>query len=395
VSVTPIRIAAVASSPVFYQVPLYRRLAADPRVDLTVLYASSAGVRPYDADFGNNVTWDVDLLDGYRSEFLSAADRNEVLGGFFALADRDIFWRILRGRFDVVWVHGFSYVTLWLAMAAAFLRRRPILLREEQTLLRRRTGAKRFVRAGVLRSLFAGVHGLYIGSNNRRYFSRYGVPDERLFFTPYCVDNDELRREAEELAPRRAELRRRFGIASDGPVFLFVGKLSPVKQPGLILEAFRRAREAAPCALLIVGAGELEAELREQIARDGIRDVVFAGFLNRSDIAQAYAAADALVLFSRSETWGLVVNEAMNFSLPVVVSSGVGCGADLVQDGANGYVVDVDDVDGLARAFESLLDPVRREELGRRSRELVERWSYDAARDGIVAACEAAAGGRR
>ncbi len=164
---TPIRIAAVASSPVFYQVPLYQRLAADPRVDLTVLYSSSAGVRPYDADFGTDVAWDVDLLGGYRSEFLAAADRNEVLGGFFALADRDIFWRILRGRFDVVWVHGFSYVTIWLAMAAAFLRRRPILLREEQTLLRRRTGAKRIIRAGVLRSLFAGIHGLYIGSNNR------------------------------------------------------------------------------------------------------------------------------------------------------------------------------------------------------------------------------------
>ncbi len=178
-------------------------------------------------------------------------------------------------------------------------------------------------------------------------------------------------------------------------MFLFVGKLSPVKQPALILEAFRRVRESAACTLLVVGTGELEESLREQVARDGIRDVVFAGFLNRSRISEAYAAADALVLFSRSETWGLVVNEAMNFSLPIVVSSAVGCAVDLVEDGRNGYVVDVDDVNGLASALESLLEPERRAELGRRSLELVGRWNYDDARDGIVAACEAAAGGRR
>lgn len=394
---SPVRIAAVAGAPVFYQVPLYRRLARDPRVDLTVYYASSGGARPYDAGFGERgVQWDVDLLDGYRSVFLNGADQSVVTGGFFALRGWDAFGHIRRTRPDVVWVHGFSYLLMWIGMAGAWLNRTSVMLREEQTLLQSRPVPKRWIRALVLRALFANVAGLYIGSNNRDYFAHYGVAEDRLSFVPYCVDNGALREDAARLSRQRSELRAAFGVADARPVVLFVGKLTETKQPLATLGAFARARRDRPCALLVVGEGPLEAEMRERVLTDAIPDVHFAGFLNRSEIARAYVASDVFVLPSKRETWGLVVNEALNFGLPVVVSDAVGSARDLVEPGRSGFLFPADDTTAFASALSTLIGDVDlRRSMGQRGLEIVEAWNYDAAARGVVEACERAVRRRR
>jgi glycosyltransferase involved in cell wall biosynthesis len=394
-----VRILAAAASPIHYQTPLYQALAADPRVDLTVLFASSGGVRPFDAGYGGRpVVWDIEMLGGYASRFLRMADRNEPARGFLGMRDLDILKPILDERWDALWVHGYSYLTLWLAIAAAKLRGIPVLIREEQTLLHERPWPKRWLRAAVLRVLLRKVHGLYIGTNNRQFFAHYGVPDHRLHFVPYCVDNAALQQQAALLASRRRDLLARFGIESDtGPVVLFVGRLIPKKQPLLALEAFRRVRRDVPCTLLVVGEGVLGDSMRSRVAAEAIPNVHFAGFLNRSEIAEAFAAADLFLLPSRlHETWGMVVNEAMNFALPVIVSDKVGCATDLVQDGHNGFVVAADQIDALTSAVRKLVEnPDLRREMGERSRERIDQWHYGLAVEGIVQAGKAAVGSGR
>lgn len=390
------RLVLVAASPVYYQVPLYRRLAADPRVRFTALFCSDVGVRPYDAEFGGRlVRWDTDLLSGYHAQFLRRAHHNEVGHGFWGLRDWDVVSCLHRLRPDVVWLHGASYLTLWLALVAARLTRRPVLFREEQTLLHPRPPLKRPLRALIWRALCQQVHALYIGSHNRAFFRHYGVPERRLFFVPYTVDNEALQRTAAALRPCQAALRRAFGIdPAAGPLVLFVGKLIPKKQPQLLLEAFARVRRRYPCALLFVGEGPLMAELRRQAAT-GIPDVHFAGFLGREQVTRAYAAADLFVLPSGwHETWGVVVNEAMNFDLPVVVSDAVGCAPDLVHEGDNGYVVPRADADRLAEAIAVLVrDEERRRRFGQRSREIIAAWHPALAAEGVVRACHAAVRG--
>jgi glycosyltransferase involved in cell wall biosynthesis len=96
------------------------------------------------------------------------------------------------------------------------------------------------------------------------------------------------------------------------------------------------------------------------------------------------------------ETWGLVVNEAMNFALPVVVSDKVGCAPDLVQDGENGFVVAAGQAEALAAAVRKLVEsPDLRRTMGGRSRERIDRWHYGLAADGIVQACQQAVTSRR
>lgn len=383
----PVRVALLAASPVHYRAPLYRLVAADPRVELTAIFASREGID----EFG------LDPLSGYPSMFLRRAARTTADGSFLALRDLDIVPVLARGNFDVLWTHGYYSLTHALASVWQRLRRRPLLVREVQTLLHQRPRAKEALRTTALRALLHGSYGLYVGSQSRAWFHRYGVPDERLFFVPNSVDNERWRAEAERLGPRREQLRRELGIRADGgPVILSVGRLVPKKQPQHLLEAFRRVRAERPCTLLLAGDGPLAPLLHEIVARDQIPDVVFAGFLDQREIGRAYAAADVFALVSREhETWGLVVNEALNFGLPVLVSDKVGCAGDLVRP-ENGFVVPANDPVGLARCLAELVDsPDLRERLGSAARGIVDGWRYEVAAAGVLAAVDTAVGAPR
>jgi glycosyltransferase involved in cell wall biosynthesis len=390
VPLRPVRVAHIVSHPVQYFAPLYRELARRPEIDLTVYFCSDRTAGAYlDPGFGRVVRWDIPLLDGYRWRVMPSARGAAIRDGFAWRPNLDIVREVVSGGYDVLWVHGYMQATTWLAAVAARARGMTVLLRDEQTLMHRRPLHRVALKEAPLRALFALSSGLYIGEHNRRYLRRYGMPDRRLFFVPYCVDNAFFQREARRLEPERDAIRRSFGVTDGAPAVLFVGKLVEKKQPLRLIEAFGRVRRTRPCWLLLAGDGPVKEQAETLVHREGIPGVRFLGFLNQSELPRAYSAADLFVLpSSHHETWGLVLNEAMNFGLPVVVSDRVGCAADLVEDGRNGLIVPHDSVDALARAIETLVsDADLRKWLGRGSRARIALYSVERAADGIVEAC--------
>ncbi len=383
----PLRVAHLVSHPIHYFAPLYRELANREDIDLTVYFYSVGAFE--DAEFGRRIEWDTPLLDGYRSRFCDSAMR--TLAAPASIRPRaDIAREVAAGDYDVVWAHGYAHATTWLTLAAARASGARVLIRDEQTLLHARPKLRSFAKAAGLRTLFSRASGLYIGEENRRFFRHYGMPEDRLHPARYCVDNAYFRAQAAALAPARTEIRSSFGIDDGAPVVLFTGKLIDKKQPLRLIEAFAHARAVTRAWLLIAGDGPLRRQCEAFAERLGVADrIVFAGFLNQSELPRAYAAADMFVLPSKlHETWGLVVNEAMNFGLPIVVSDRVGCAADLVRAGENGRIVPHDDTAKLADAIVRLaLQPEMRRAFGERSAEIVSDYSIAAAADGIVAAC--------
>jgi len=391
----PIRVAHLVSHPIQYFAPLYRELATRPELDLTVYFYSDASAGEfYTPDFARPVRWDTPLLDGFRWKLPPSARGAAIASRPFTRPHLDVLRDLVAERYDLVWAHGYAHLTTWFVLIAGRVRGVPVLLREEQTLLHGRAWHKRALKRALLRPLLRRSFGLYVGEQNRRWMLSNGAASTRLFPARYCVDNGYFQRRAAELRPRRPELRASFGITTDAPVLVFCGKLIPKKQPLLLLEAFQQVRRRHPCWLLVVGDGPLRGAMEDLVRRHRIPDVRMAGFLNQSELAAAYTAGDVFTLPSAfHETWGLVVNEAMNFSLPVVVSDKVGCGEDLVRPGSNGFVVPHDRADALADALATLVaEPGLRHRFGARSRELVDRYSVPACADGIVAACLAAAG---
>ena len=398
-----IRLVLFAHSPVHHRVPLYRRIADDERIDFTAIFASSAGVRPTDAGYGRPVVWDRNITDGYKSHFLRRSSVNPAAldaQSFFVYRDLDVIRAILSLKPDVLWLWGYASLTHWLAAATQIARRSPILFGENQTLLHAgsRPLWKRAIKKIGLTLLFSRGVALYVGKENWRWFRHYGVAEDKGFYSPYGVDNERLRQAASNLTPIKPALREALGIRPDGgPVVLCVARLIEKKQPLFLLEAFRRVRTYRNCTLLIVGSGELESAMRATIYAEAIPDVIFAGFMNQSQIPRAYAASDILALPSKvNETWGIVVNEGMNFSLPVIVSDKVGSGRDLVIEGKNGFIVSSEDPAELADRLVTLVDSADlRSRFGKLSREIVEARSVDAAAAGLIEAVAAVVGPQR
>lgn len=355
------RIAIVATHPIQYQVPWFQALAREAQVELKVYFALLPDAAQQGIGFGVPFQWDIPLLDGYAWERLPNARAQPRLGGFFASSTPAIGERLREWRPAAVVITGWNAAPLLQALAACARLRIPAIVRGESNALRRRPLAVRMAHRALLRR-FAAY--LAIGQANAAFYRGYGIADARIFAAPYFVDNDRFLRAAQALAPQRRELRARWGIPEDAACFAFVGKMEAKKRPSDLVEAMARLPASRKAHALFVGTGALEAEVREAARARGV-SCSFAGFLNQSEIAAAYVAADVLVLPSDfGETWGLVVNEAMACGRPAIISDRVGCGPDLVEAGVTGEVFRFADSGALARAMEALCEPDRARRYG-------------------------------
>jgi len=151
----------------------------------------------------------------------------------------------------------------------------------------------------------------------------------------------------------------------------------------LLLEAYSQGSSKNK-KLFFVGDGPLRSKIEKQIKKQKIKEVYLLGFQPRNIVPNFYTIANALVLPSDDETWGIVVNEAMCFSLPVITSSMVGAALDLVKDGYNGFIFPAGDSKKLASCIEKLINLPENERLifGQRSFEMINEWvkKYDPVR---------------
>ena len=146
--------------------------------------------------------------------------------------------------------------------------------------------------------------------------------------------------------------------------FVFVGRFVAKKNIAFLVDAYARYRARAGAMarrLVLVGGGELEPQVRSQIAALGLESrVEITGFVGAPQVAAHLATARALLLPSLTEQWGLVVNEALALDLPVAVSRAVGSHETLVQHGVNGFVLAADDTQAWAEAMIALGDDEQR-----------------------------------
>jgi len=388
-----IRLAYLVSHPIQYQSPLLRLIAGEPGISLKVFFRSPMGLKPYsDAGFGQTIAWDTPLLEGFEHEFLPAFDNPMRVTRYLRPLNYGLARRLRQGGFDALWVHGYARVFNAVAMAVAKRQGLKVLLRDEATPISMPRGPlKQLAKRGLFAALGKLVDGvLAIGSLNRRYYLEQGFDPARIFAMPYAVDNARFQVGAREAGANRANLLAALGISPNRPRIVFSGKLTAIKAPEILLEAFARLGEPKP-SLCYVGDGPLRAMLDERARALGVADrVCFAGFRNQRELPAFYDLADVFVLPSRREPWGLVVNEAMNAGRAIVVSDQVGAGPDLVKPGENGSIVPVDNVDRLAAALaDALASPARASALGRRSLEIIDAWSF---REDIAGLKQALAG---
>lgn len=390
------QLVVIETHPIQYHAPVYRVLQQELGVTVTAMYGSDFSVAGYhDTEFGATFQWDTDLLSGYDAKFLTRVAQ----GGARAVEQvtaRGLHEQLRALNPAAVMLVGYSPRFHRDAFFAARRGGYPLLFRGETTdHAVPRSFLKQIARDFALRAFYTQFRALlYVGARSREHFLRLGVPETRLFFSPYCVNTTPFRLDDAAHQQLRATTRNELGIAPHEHVFLFSGKLSPRKDPALLVRAVKifSKETRAQTHLLFVGDGELRNELSALANESHVR-AHFVGFQNQTQLSRFFYAADLFVLPSRvGETWGLVVNEALLHGVPCVVSDRVGCAPDLVIANETGEIFRAEDENDLTRALEGAMKWMRAENVRAKCMQRAEMYSTRRAAQGIAQAFELAVG---
>ena len=359
------KLAIVCTHPIQYFSPWFRYLASEAvrlrlslglrnepanELKFEVFYAHKQTAKGQaEAGFGVEFEWGVPLLEGYPYRFLKNVSQRPGLEWFGGCDCPEIGEILVRERFTHVLLIGWHKKVFWQAFWAAKKAGIKVLSRGDSQLGMTTSPLKRAVKFVAYRFLLPRFDAhLYVGQRNFAYLRHYGVPKDRLFFSLHFVDNEWWGANAER--SRAGGSRREVERSVE---FLFAGKFIPKKRVMDLLEA---AAEVPEARVVLVGDGPLRSQLEERASRPDLNGrVEFAGFKNQQELPAYLAGADCVVLPSDgTETWGLIVNEAMACGTPAIVSMACGCTPDLIEEAKTGYSYPLGNVDALAdqiRAF--------------------------------------------
>jgi L-malate glycosyltransferase len=296
--------------------------------------------------------WSVmESIDGYEVRRLSCSYRRHRHAVTSLLSFAGFLLRYGR-EFDVWHVHQYGFQAA-LAVALGKLLRRPVLLKLPSS---NAMGIERAMGAGIVGRILLFFHlrvnaCLAVSDETREEAIHLGIPPERIYLIPNGVDGRQFH---PTLPEERAAARRALGLHCDRLV-LYVGRLSPEKNPLGLLEAWAAIdTEARKGALLaLVGDGPQREEVQAKAQAPNLAGSIHLAGM-RSDVATWYRAADVYVIPSLLEGLSNTMIEALASGLPVI-STRVSGSSILVESPNAGLVVDIGNVENLAGAMESLL----------------------------------------
>ncbi|MFX0139138.1 MAG: glycosyltransferase family 4 protein [Candidatus Hodarchaeota archaeon] len=235
------------------------------------------------------------------------------------------------------------------------------------------------------------------GTKTKELWLRMGVAPEKIFLSNPCVMDHSI----DDI---HNDLREKLYI-KDKKVVLYLSRVINWKGLNVLIKAFKLIEEKMDDGVLVIGGdGDFRGRCEQLSEELKVRNLHFLGKIPEDEVDIYYKACDVFVLpsiFLRNPTgtysyelWGLVINEALSFSLPIITTDAVGAGFDLVRDGYNGFIVKNNSVKDLYEALMKILsDSYMAEKMGKRSRKIFEEFNdYDKMFMGIDEALKYAMG---
>ena len=371
------RVAIVTEIIAPYRIPGFNALARQDGIDLHLIFlAETDPTQRQWPIYKDEIQFSYQVLPSWKRR----------IGRHYFLSNWGMSAALRRARPDVLMCGGYNYIASWTATRWARRNRVPFLLWTESTAkdFRRRYRLIESLKSNFLRQCDGFV---VPGISSFEYLQSFGAPQEIVFTAPNAVDTRFFTERAE--ATRRNCAGQRCALRLPERFFLYVGRLVAEKGVVDLLQAYATLAPELrrQVGVVFVGDGAARPDLTRLAAAISPGTVHFAGFAQRDQLAGCYALADAFVFPTRTDPWGLVVNEAMACGLPIICSSTAGCAANLVRDHWNGRVVCAGDIGELASAMNELArNPELRALMGQRSRERGLRYSPEAWAAGMAQA---------
>jgi glycosyltransferase involved in cell wall biosynthesis len=380
------RLAIITTHPIQYNAPLFRLLSERNRIAVKVFYTwGQSKEAVYDAKFGVKRSWDIPLLEGYDYEFAINTSRQPDSNRFLGVVNPGLIRRIKHEGFDAVLVYRWSLLSHF-RILRSFGKKQKLFFRGDSHLLKQQPGLKAFFKKWLLRFVYGNVgKAFYVGKYNKAYYLQSGLTNDQLLYAPHAIDNDRFSNDADNWEQKAISERSELGITAKNIVFLYAGKFYELKQLNLLIRSFQQLK-GNEYRLLLVGNGKQEQQLRELAKQDD--RILFQPFRNQSEMPLVYRMGDVFVLPSKSETWGLAVNEAMACSRPAIISDACGCAPELILQGATGFVFRSGDGDSLLHVMEKFADRSISKEMGRKALDHIQDFSLERVAEVIEKAVE-------
>lgn len=357
-----LKIAIVTNEPPPYRVPIFNRIARMEGIDARVIFFTRR--EP-------NRNWNLPPLE-FDHEFLR--ERIMTVKGRYIHNNPDIYSALKRFSPHVIVNDGLNPTNLY-AFVYALLNNVPNIPLTDGTDVSEQGLSK--VHKWIRQMVYSRSRAfLYASLGGMRLFQSYGADAGDCFRSHLCIDNSAYMRDG-------LPSRREFDL-------IFCGRLVKDKSPRFALEVSvllakklgRRVR------LLLVGSGEEESSLRDAASHvTDLVDVHFHGFARQEELPLLYRSARIFLFPTLHDVWGVVANEACAAGLPIIVSPYAGVNGELIVEGENGFICELDQETWAERAARLLQDDALWEQYSQRSLELVQDYNFDNAADGIVAAC--------
>ncbi len=360
-----------------YRIPLFNALAQHPDVDLHVIFLGETdpNLRQWQV-YKQEIRFSFQVLPSWRRR----------IGRYNVLLNSGIAKALDQAAPEVILCGGYSYVASWQTLLWARRHHLPFLLWSESNL-------QDFRHSHALTELLKNqflhrCNGFVVPGRSAWEYIRAHRSQKNLIFTaPNALDNELFARAAENARRNKAALRKELALPTR--YFLFVGRLVREKGVFELLRAYAGLNQELrhEFGLVFVGDGDSRTALEKEASSISGGIIRFTGFAQREQLGAYYGLADVFVLPTYTDTWGMVVNEAMACGLPVIVSRAAGCAADLVRENWNGLLVAPKDVGSLESAMRLLAEQTElRTTMGSRSAEYIRGYSPQAWSDGVAEA---------
>lgn len=372
------------SHPIQYQIPFLQKINKARSFDTSVFFYWDFGVKKsFDREFNQMIKWDFDILSGYKYEFLknySPIKRSN----FFGCINFSVFKKVFSKDVDIALIYGWALLSNWFVIISCLILNKKILYVSETPYNQeiKKNNFKKIIKKFIFKFILERIsYFLYIGEENKKFYNFYNIKKNKLFFAPYSVDNERYINNFNKFTDNhKSNFRAKYNLPKDSKIILFVGKLIDKKNPLSLLSAYKNMiiNNNINVSLVFVGNGYLKNQLEKYCKVNNLKNVYFLGFLNQHQLPEIYYSSDIFCLPSgMGETWGLVVNEAMCFNLPIVISDLVGSSSDLVFDDYNGYKFENSNILDLQRKLEKTLSNNSKMSFGLNSKNIITKYNYD------------------
>lgn len=211
------------------------------------------------------------------------------------------------------------------------------------------------------------------GKKTQEYACYYGAKKDKVFIVPFTSQKGSDILDFPLATDYKYNLKKKLRISTERICLLFVGQI--IERKGV--DILNKVAEQLSDDFCILIAGGTKENYVETFNCQPCSKICFLGFLGKEKLKEYYKAADIFIFPTREDIWGLVINEAMSCGLPVITTEACIAGVELIENGYNGYIVKVEDIEAYIEAIQSLKSVIARKQMGDNALKTIKNYTIE------------------